>query len=237
MALFNDFDVNSAFKAGRAKDLDGAVALSKRLSERLNCYPLAHVESGYGLHSYHLLDPQDPAWTLDTPEKRAAAVAIYRRVYRLALTCAYEEGWDGLDNVSELARVARVPRTRNYKDPDHPMDVSAPMLDPLGPHTVLGFDELSEILDAHSSSSTRRTPRPSPARSCWHPVNGPGAQGHPRMCRRWSPAGAAIARTTARGTTGCWASACGCTRHTAAVGSPRTTSRKPAGCCTTGSTG
>lgn len=144
VALWGDFDV----KDGRARGLEDARTVVKAISERILAYPVAEVESGGGLHAYWPLDPDDDAWTLDTEDKRAAAVALYRRVHRLMLATAGEYGWDGLDNVSDLARVLRVPNTANHKT-GTPRPVGDAVLGPLGPSGPLTYAEVVEALDAY----------------------------------------------------------------------------------------
>ncbi len=107
--LYADIDVKSNAHARTALpcSIDEAV-------EFLNTLPLKPnilVNSGNGLHAY---------WLLDTPFKIQSAKdkeyisAVFKGWSKFLGTMAKEQGWK-LDNVSDLARVLRVPGSINHK--------------------------------------------------------------------------------------------------------------------------
>lgn len=107
--LYADIDIKS--KAHAQTALPSSV---KEAADFLNLLPLKAtiiVNSGNGLHAY---------WLLDTPVKIQSAKdqeyisSVFKGWSRLLSLKANELGWK-LDNVSDLARVLRVPGSINHK--------------------------------------------------------------------------------------------------------------------------
>lgn len=107
--LYADIDIKS--KAHAQTALPSSV---KEAADFLNSLPLKAtiiVNSGNGLHAY---------WLLDTPVKIQSAKdqeyisSVFKGWSRLLSLKANELGWK-LDNVSDLARVLRVPGSINHK--------------------------------------------------------------------------------------------------------------------------
>lgn len=141
-ALYSDLDVKEAGAGSNEAIIDIAETVEAKIGQAHS----AAVASGHGVHLYWRLDPDDPAWTLDSPEKRAAAQGVYRRWHRFVAGIAAEFGAK-VDNVSDLCRVLRVPGSANRKDPDHPVQVTLLTTDPSA--KPLTFDWVSTILDDH----------------------------------------------------------------------------------------
>lgn len=117
VALWADIDL----KANGITDLDKVGDVILNIEESVGGAD-ARVLSGHGGHLYWTLDPDDPAWTLDSDEKRKAAQGLYRRFHRLISDVAARHGCK-VDNVSDISRVLRVPGTWNRKDPTNPIAV------------------------------------------------------------------------------------------------------------------
>lgn len=100
--------INCLFAEFDAKDerYGSKEAIASHL-ETLEPAPSVVIDSGGGYHAYWLLDT---TWHLTTPEERKAAQDTQRAWVLLV----------GGDDVKDLARVLRVPGTRNYKYPDGP---------------------------------------------------------------------------------------------------------------------
>jgi len=101
-ALYLDLDV----KEGAFPDLDKAAEFVSALSEMVGSRPSVLIYSGHGLQ---------PLWPiedgqLDTEEKWTRAYRLSRRFGRLANRMASDFS-ASLDNVSDLARIVRVPET------------------------------------------------------------------------------------------------------------------------------
>jgi hypothetical protein len=79
--------------------------------------PSLIVSSGFGLHVWWLY--REP-WTIESEADRAAAKAVVQRVQAFLRDRAKRRGWT-VDNTADLARILRVPGTRNHKTPDRPM--------------------------------------------------------------------------------------------------------------------
>jgi Protein of unknown function (DUF3987) len=145
-ALFADIDL----KPGGVADTAAADAVTAAISTALGQAPTASVATGHGWHMYWALDIDDDAWRLDTDEKRSAASAAYRRFHRLCAWIAEQHG-AGIDNVSQLSRILRVPNTRNVKDPDRKKWVLTELQTyPYGGAGPLSFAEVVAVLDAHN---------------------------------------------------------------------------------------
>jgi hypothetical protein len=138
-ALYADIDL----KDSGARDADTVEKIVLGVVTAMGCYATALVSSGHGLHIYWQLDPDDPAWQLDSYEKRSAAQALYRRHYRLVSRIAHQYGAK-VDNISDLSRLLRVPGSYNRKNPGDPVPVE--LWDELGKGVPLTFKQVSEIV-------------------------------------------------------------------------------------------
>lgn len=108
-SLYSDIDVKNGAHAQNAlpKSVDEAI-------EFLNSLPLSPsiiVNSGNGLHAYWLLDV--PFKIQNTKDKEYIS-SIFKGWSKFVNTNAKKRGWK-LDNVSDLARVLRVPGSINFK--------------------------------------------------------------------------------------------------------------------------
>ncbi|WP_445164629.1 hypothetical protein ACTXG5_25555 [Mycobacterium sp. Dal123C01] len=115
-ALVLDVDV----KPGAFPDLDQASEFVDAVSGMVGTRPSVVIHSGHGLQ---------PLWpiedgVLDTEDRWRRASTLSRRFGRLGSRVANEFS-AGLDNVSDLARIVRVPETTNWKNPADPVPVYA----------------------------------------------------------------------------------------------------------------
>lgn len=108
-ALYADLDI----KGNGLADYDTARAVIDVLSDILGSRPVATTLSGNGMQPY---------WAIDDTIAGAAAAALLRRFGRLARHVASVHGGN-VDSVYDLARVLRVPGSRNHKNPAQPKQV------------------------------------------------------------------------------------------------------------------
>lgn len=108
-ALYADIDIKS--KAHAETALPSSVNEAMEFSNSLPLKPSILVNSGNGLHAYWLLN--NPFKIQSTNDKDYIS-SIFRGWSRVLSAKAFEHGWK-LDNVSDLARVLRVPGSINYK--------------------------------------------------------------------------------------------------------------------------
>lgn len=144
-----DLDV----KSGGVPDAATAQAVVTDLTRVLDEYPVAVVSSGHGWHVYWALDADDAAWTLDSEPKRVAAQSVYRRFHRLAAHIAERHG-AGVDNISDLSRILRVPGTFNRKDPSDPIAVELFTAHPYGGGAPMSIEQVTEVLTAYGVPET-----------------------------------------------------------------------------------
>ena len=107
--LYADIDIKSSAHA--QTDLPGSIDEAMNF---LNCLPLKPtiiVDSGNGLHAYWLLNKP---FRIQSIEDKSSISSIFKGWSKFVNTKAKERGWK-LDNVSDLARVLRVPGTVNHK--------------------------------------------------------------------------------------------------------------------------
>ena len=78
------------------------------------------ISTGNGIHPWWLFK-EPPIFENDM--EREAAARLLARWHRLLARNAAAHGWS-YDKLSDLARVLRIPGTRNYKDPANPKDVT-----------------------------------------------------------------------------------------------------------------
>jgi hypothetical protein len=89
-------------------------ALLAHLAQRIEQRPSIVLLTGGGLHAWWLFD--EPLVLTDEAERRGAAELVHRWQARLRAVLE-EKGW-ALDSTHDLARVMRLPGTRNHK-PEH----------------------------------------------------------------------------------------------------------------------
>ncbi len=140
--LFCDLDV----KPGGVESYEVARAVIDDLSAMLTVPPVAVVASGHGLQPHWRLERDASTdWADGDLERRRAAVVMFRRWHRLVASVAERRG-GSVDNVSDLARILRVPGTTNVKDPATPVAVTVEF--PAGAVPV-SWRLLVETLDAY----------------------------------------------------------------------------------------
>lgn len=113
--LWSDFDIAHGDEAihktkNLIPDFESAIRIA---CDEFGRPPVKIVISGHGVHLY---------W----PTRRLAptdAALLELRLLAALRGLAARHGWSGVDTVQDLARVMRVPGTRNLKDPEHPLDV------------------------------------------------------------------------------------------------------------------
>lgn len=105
------------YKPNGVREPASAKFLVNRLAEIMGTQPAAWVNSGHGCHVYWRLDhePGVTYWSPGDVEAIANARAILDRWKAMVNQTAEQLGMR-LDPVSDLARILRVPGTRNTKD-------------------------------------------------------------------------------------------------------------------------
>ncbi len=92
------------------KNIPPTLEAALELVHGLEIVPSLTVESGGGIHCYWLLDhPQEV-----TEENRTELSRIQGKIWAMVKTAGRARGWN-LDNVSDFARVLRLPGTLNHK--------------------------------------------------------------------------------------------------------------------------
>ena len=139
-ALYADLDV----KPGVFRDITEAEAFIDVLSVLVGTRPTVVIRSGHGLQ---------PLWVIEDgflgdEVEWARAYRLIRQFGRLATSAAHNFCGARIDNVYNLDRLARVPGTFNFKDPDHPVPTGA-VADTGGPLTV---DAVEEFLAAYGAT-------------------------------------------------------------------------------------
>lgn len=148
-ALVCDLD----FKPGGCSRRDVAEAIIADLSILLGTRPSAIVDSGHGLHAYWPVSDGYISGAFPTP----AARALLKRWGRLVTAVADQLGVH-VDNVFDLARMMRLPGSRNNKNVN---GAGAPLVtayaDTGGPLAVAEVDErLNEVGIYQSDDDTER---------------------------------------------------------------------------------
>jgi hypothetical protein len=82
--------------------------------------PTIVVFTGNGIHAWWLL--KEP-FVFDTQEERKDAMRLLARFHAMLAARSAARGWV-YDKLSDLARILRVPGTKNMKDPERPKDVA-----------------------------------------------------------------------------------------------------------------
>lgn len=138
-ALWVDIDIADGSHAAENLPVDVQAARSLLPTE---FEPSIVVFSGHGLHAYYLLRE---AWEFASSDERMQASGYLRRLQGAVRARAAEYGWH-IDAVSDLARVLRLPGTKNYKDVNVPTDcVVIEASEPVVRYDVSDFDVLSEV--------------------------------------------------------------------------------------------
>ena len=112
-------DIDLAGPAHPGKALPASFEEIKRLLDDLPLAPSVVVDSGHGAHAYWLF--KEP-WIFEDEADRQRAAALARAWHGLVCHLAEARGWK-LENLSDLARVLRVPGTTNHKMPGQPVQV------------------------------------------------------------------------------------------------------------------
>ena len=107
--LYADIDIKS--EAHAETELPGSVNEAMEFLNSLALKPSIIVNSGNGLHTYWLLD--SPFKIQNTQDKEYIS-SIFKGWSKVLSSKAQEHGWK-LDNVSDLARVLRIPGSINHK--------------------------------------------------------------------------------------------------------------------------
>lgn len=107
--VWADIDINGGpeGKTGAAPTVQDALALANALLQ-----PTLIVNSGYGIQAWWLL--QGGPWIFRSAEDRAAAAKMVQGFQAALRTTAKSDGWT-IDSTFDLARLMRVPGTRNHK--------------------------------------------------------------------------------------------------------------------------
>jgi hypothetical protein len=137
--LYADLD----YKPGALTE-ETALKVTNELSTMLGVAPVAIVHSGGGIQPYWRLERSDGTdWTDETSPQHAATASLLRRWGRLVRHVAETNGGT-VDSVFDLARVLRVPGTRNTKyDPARLVTVELPGGAPVS------LARLAETLDTY----------------------------------------------------------------------------------------
>lgn len=112
-------DVDVADPVHTKKNLPPDIESAVWLVNSMGLKPTFVVSSGHGLHAWWLFD--EP-WTFDTDEERTAACNLVVSWGRTLKGRANARGWT-VDPVFDLARILRVPGTKNFKNVNEPKAV------------------------------------------------------------------------------------------------------------------
>lgn len=113
-------DIDIASPGHSSSDLPATTEDALQILEVLPFEPSVVIHSGGGLHVYWLF--KEPL-VFANPEERSEAQKLLNQFQLVLRQEAKRHGW-GMDNTSDLARVLRVPYTKNFKDSEHPRDVT-----------------------------------------------------------------------------------------------------------------
>lgn len=112
-------DIDIAGPGHSSSDLPPTVEDALQILKVLPFEPSVIVHSGGGLHAYWLFN--DP-WVFKSQDERSRAQSLSNQFQLVLRQEATRNGWK-LDSTSDLARVLRVPYTKNFKVHGHPTDV------------------------------------------------------------------------------------------------------------------
>lgn len=159
--LFADLDASP----GKLGSVDNCWRVIEGLTDILDALPVAVVDSGHGLHPYWIVTGEGTTWAPDDEVSAHRASRVLKRFGALVADVARDVVGEWLarplsaemegrvvetprnivDGVFELARVLRVPGTRNHKSPE-PAQVNLARLLVAG--RPLTMAELEQRLDA-----------------------------------------------------------------------------------------
>jgi len=142
-ALYIDID----YKDGGAGSVAKARELVELLSDLIGVGPSAVVYSGHGIQPYWAIDPEEDF-------DATMAQGILNRWGAFARFVGGAIGVE-LDSVFDLARIFRVPGSRNLKDSANPVDVFATFPADWRP---LSINEINDVLIAHGITSENNMP-------------------------------------------------------------------------------
>ena len=134
--LWVDFDV----KEGACASLTEAQAIINDLAVALGTKPAVLIWSGHGVQPLWLIDDEDAVLT--SPEDNLRAATLIKRWRRLVENFAEKRG-ASVDAVFDLARILRIPGTKNYKE------TPVPVVATRGNGGPLTLNEIDEVLDAY----------------------------------------------------------------------------------------
>lgn len=190
--LWLDIDVNGGpgDKGGAAPTIDAAVELARTVAP-----PTLIINSGYGIHAWHLFDE---AWRFQNMDDQAAAATAATQWAEVHRRRAVDAGFS-IDRLSDLARLLRPPGSINAKGGTHvPVEAMAtdgprakrsvllelaaeagdvssfttgassdlPQVD-IGPARALGAEVLEALIDNSPEFRRRWTHTPSRAAEHW----------------------------------------------------------------------
>ena len=112
---------------------------AERLIAGCQLPPSIVVNSGHGQHSWWLLD--EP-FIIDSPATRARAEALFHGWNRLVQGNAHKHGWR-VDSTFDLARLLRIPGTRNHRDPEVSVPVELVSIEPSRRYAI---DEVEQVI-------------------------------------------------------------------------------------------
>jgi putative DNA primase/helicase len=100
--------------AHKKKNIPTTPEEARALIHEMPCKPSIVIFSGHGFQAYWLFDE---LLRLETPEERTKIKALNEQWQRLHKRNAEAHGWDN-DSTFDLARIYRLPQTKNHKRPD-----------------------------------------------------------------------------------------------------------------------
>jgi hypothetical protein len=116
-ALWCDIDVSST--AHPKQNLPQTIDEAQTLLDSMPLAPSIVVGSGHGLHGYWLF--KEP-WIFENDEERSRAASLAKRWHGIVCELAARHGW-ALENLGDLTRVLRLPKTFNHNGPGLPLPV------------------------------------------------------------------------------------------------------------------
>lgn len=124
--------------------------------DQLPWQPSILVNSGRGIHAYWLFKE---LWRFDFDDERQAAKALSKKFQQFIIKQGEQEGWK-LDDTSDLARMLRVPGSKNWKDPNHPVEVEILKLDPSRRYLPSDFEDFVGMVDVDEATTRTELPQP-----------------------------------------------------------------------------
>jgi putative DNA primase/helicase len=115
--MWADLDLKSEAHDGKA--LPASISDALKILPPL-MHPSLLVSTGNGVHAWWLF--KEP-YIFDSDEERKDVIRLVSRWHTMLRLRAAAHGW-AYDCLSDLARLLRVPNTKNYKDPANPKEVT-----------------------------------------------------------------------------------------------------------------